>query len=526
MAPRAVGALEPDWHMDVDEAGESQIALNLDALGATHPIHVNVETPAEIESVFDRISYEKGASVLRMLESYVGPEAFRTGVNRYLEKHKYANATSEDFLGAVQAASGKPVSRVIGTFVLQAGVPEVDVSAACANSRLAVTLAQRRFTFGPPPAESARERWQIPICLKTGEAAAASCSVIGEPTQTITLDGGCTPWVFANAGGRGYYRTAYPPDMIRSLARDAERALTAPERLSLVSDEWALVRANRHTVASYLDLASGFGSEPMADVLGAVVDRLAFIDEYLAGKETQAAFRTVVRGLFDPAYRSIGFERRSSDSEDQRSLRNVLLQALGLVADEPEVADRARTAVSNALTADAPLDPIVAGTLVGIAASHGDAALFERLETAAAHTTNPQEHYRYLYALPAFRDPALIDRALERVRTPAIRSQDASIYLSRFFDNDAARDRAWTFIKTHWTELEPKITISGGDLNLVSSLAAFCSAGARDDIRSFFSRHRLPAAARALEQTTERIDNCVAIRERQQPELAQWLSEK
>ncbi len=168
----------------------------------------------------------------------------------------------------------------------------------------------------------------------------------------------------------------------------------------------------------------------------------------------------------------------------------------------------------------------MAGTLVSIAAAHGDAALFDALRRAAATSTNPQEHYRYLYALPAFRDPALIDRALELARTPDIRSQDTSVYLSAFFGNDAARDPAWRFIKTHWTELEPKIMISLGDIGLVSSMSAFCSVDARDDIRSFFASHPLPTGERALNQTIERIDNCIAMRRQQEPELARWLAEK
>ena len=192
-----------------------------------------------------------------MVESYVGEEAFRKGINAHLEKHQYANATSEDFMGAVATASGKPVDRVMATFVLQPGVPQVNVSAACSNGRSSVTLTQKRF-FLDPSADTAKERWQIPVCLKT-PGTASHCVLFTEEKQTFPVGSTCAPWVFANAGGKGYYRTAYSPDAIKALARDVESALDAPERLSLVSDEWALVRAGRDTVANYLDLAAGFG---------------------------------------------------------------------------------------------------------------------------------------------------------------------------------------------------------------------------------------------------------------------------
>jgi aminopeptidase N len=524
MATRPSRAQHPEWHTEVSEALETQTAINLDSLDATHPIHVNVNTPDEIESVFDPISYEKGGSVLRMVESYIGDDTFRRGVNGYLEKHQYANATSEDFLSAVSGASGKPVDRVMGTFVLQPGVPQLTVTQSCSGGHATATLTQSRFALSRPGAGKAGERWQIPVCVKTSSSAEPQCTVMSEQTQTIPLGASCPDWIFVNAGGRGYYRTEYTADTIKALARGVETTLTAPERVSLVSDEWALVRAARHSVANYLDLASGFGREPIAEVLGTVTSRLGFIDDYLTSSATRPPFRTFVRSLLEPAYRDLGFERRPNDSEDVRSLRRVVVGALGLVAEDEAVVAPARDAVRNALSGGAPLDPIAADTLVSIAASHGDAQLFDDFLRAADKATDPQEHYRYLYALTNFQDPALIRRALDYALSPGLKSQDASLYLSSFFGNDTARDTAWRFVKERWSELEPKITISLGDIGLVSSLSSFCSADARDDIRGFFTAHKLPTAGRALRQTIERIDNCIAIREQQAPALKAWLA--
>jgi aminopeptidase N len=522
MASRPAASMKADWHMDVSEALENQTALGLDSLKSTHPIHVNVDTPSEIESVFDPISYEKGASVLRMVESYVGEEAFRKGVNAYLEKHKYANATSEDFFAAVTAASGKPVDRVMGTFVLQPGVPQLDVTTACAGNRASVTLHQSRFLLDGSSPQS-RERWQIPVCLKS-PGTASSCVVMTETTQTFPLGETCAPWVFANAGGRGYYRTVYSGDALKAISRDVQASLTPAERLSLVSDEWAVVRAGRHTVDNYLDLASGFGRESIAQVLNVVTARLGFIDSYLTTPDNRRAFQAFVRSLLQPAYHDVGFDRAAGDSEDRRSLRNAVVGALGGTAEDHEVIDKSTRAVREALRGGAALDPILAGTLVNIAATHGDAELFDLLTKAADHATSPDEHYRYLFALTSFEKPELLARALDHARSADLKSQDTALYLGAFFGNDAARDRTWTFVKTNWNQLLPKINVAGSDINLVSSLSSFCSTEARDDIRAFFASHPLPTANRALQQTFERIDNCVATRERQQAALGRWLA--
>src|SRR5882672_9486390 len=279
MANKPLAAAHPDWNVDVDEAQENQTALALDALKSTRPIHSDVETPAQIDEAFDVIAYQKGAAVLRMIESYVGADTFRRGVNAYLQAHAYGNATSEDFSKSIASASGKPVERILPTFVNQPGVPLLDVSLTCAGGQTTVTLTQQRFTMDAARTEAGR--WQIPICVKAPGQTSPTCDVITEATRTLTLPGSCAPWVFANAGAHGYYRTAYPPEMLRALSPRVETDLTAPERLTLLDDEWSLVRAGRHNAGDYLTLAAGYGREHASGVLEEVTRRLAVIDEDL-----------------------------------------------------------------------------------------------------------------------------------------------------------------------------------------------------------------------------------------------------
>ena len=524
MASHPLAAWKPEWNVPVDEALENQTALNLDSLKSTRPIRDRVDTPAEIEEAFDAIAYQKGAAVLRMIEGYVGAEAFKKGVNAYLQAHAYGNATSQDFWTAIADMSGKPVDRIMPTFVDQPGPPLVDVSFACAGGTTQVTLAQERFFLDPALLKTnSAERWQVPVCLKTSGQQNAMCDVLSGPSQTIAVGtAGCVPWVFANAGAQGYYRTAYAPEALKAMAPHVEDALSAPERLSLLGDEWALVRTGRHTVAEYLTLASGFGRERTSGVLGLVTDGFRFIHEYLATGATRARFEAFTRSLLRPSYDDIA--STSGDTDDRRALRAALIGALGTTGGDPDVASTSRVALDRALGGGRPLDPSVAGAIVRVAAEHGDAKLYDALMAASDRVTSPEEHYRYVYAVADFRDPALIDRALQHSLSPQLRSQDTAIYLGRFFGNESARSRAWSFLKQHWAELEPKVVISFGDVNLVNSLASFCDAGTRDDIKTFFAEHRLPTAARTLDQTIERIDNCIELRDKQTTMLAEWLA--
>jgi aminopeptidase N len=221
MANHPLEAWQPEWNIPVDEEQENQAALGLDALASTRPVRAEVSTPDQIEEAFDTIAYQKGAALLRMVESYVGADTFRQGVNAYLEAHAYGNATSADFWNAIAAASGQPADRIFESFLTQPGAPLISVSLSCRDGHAQVTLAQRRFGAAAP-AGGAGETWEIPVCLRTDAQSRASCTILSTPSAAVGLESGCASWVLANAGGQGYYRTAYAPAMLRAMAPAVE----------------------------------------------------------------------------------------------------------------------------------------------------------------------------------------------------------------------------------------------------------------------------------------------------------------
>jgi aminopeptidase N len=351
--------------------------------------------------------------------------------------------------------------------------------------------------------------------------------VVSRPRQDLALQGSaCSPWVFANAGAQGYYRTAYSHEALAALAPRIQDVLTPAERLSLTGDEWALVRTGRHGVGEFLTLATGFTDERTAGVLSHVTDRLDFIHHYLTTAATRPRFEGFVRQLLAPLMQQVGFESAPADTDEQRALRATLIETLGTTGADADVTARARAALDRSLAGGPPLDPTLAAAIIAVAAEHGDRALQDALLDASSKAAAPSDHYRYLYALADFRDPALLDRALEYSLTPKLRSQDASMFFSRFLRQEAARPRAWAFLKQHWNQLKDKVAIFGGDTGIAGALGSFCDAASRDDITAFFAAHPLPAATRTLGQTVERINSCIAMREKQAPLVEQWLQQR
>ena len=216
----------------------------------------------------------------------------------------------------------------------------------------------------------------------------------------------------------------------------------------------------------------------------------------------------------------------AGDTDDRRALRAAVVSVLGTTAEDGGVIAASRAAVDRSLAGGPPIEPTLAGPMIRTAAMHGDAKLFDALAAAASRAASPEDRYRFLDALGDFREPALVDRALQRSLSPDMRSQDLALYLDRFFRNPAARPRAWSFLAAHWAELEPKLTIVGNDTRIVSAFGFFCDAQSRDAVKGFATAHPLPAAARTLDQTLERIDHCMALHDRQAPAVAEWLANR
>ena len=538
METRPMASLHPEWNLAVDEARVNHRAIDLDSQRSARAIRTPVGTPAEIDALFDNTTYQKGAAVVRMIEHYVGAGPFRDGVNAYLQAHAYGTATSEDFWKTMAATSGKPVDRILPTFINQPGVPVIEVSPlTCAGERegTRATFGQERLLPNAPDARASAAVWQLPVCLKTGPSAESSaCLIISEPRVTLDVAQSCVPWIFANANAHGYYRTAYAPDILRALAPHVQEVLSTPERVALISDEWALVRANRHTAADFLTLAAGFGRERSSGVLGDVTERLGFIHEYLTTGATRGRFEAFVRSTLRPAFDQLGFSPSPSpstsppgDNDDRRALRAVVIGALGTIANDGEVVRQSRAVLDRALAGNGPaLDPALRESVVRIAAEHGDKRLYEALNAAAARSTSPDERNVYFQALAKFRDPRIIDLALQRTLSSDVRTQDTARYLATFFDNPVARPRAWSFVKSNWIVLEPKLRAFNAGARVANALDGFCDAGARDDIRAFFDTHRLPGVTGALNLAIERINDCIDLREKQTQPVSDWLASR
>jgi aminopeptidase N/puromycin-sensitive aminopeptidase len=525
MSSKPLEKWKPEWNFGLDDVSGTGGTLNVDALANTRPIHQAAETPAQIQELFDGIAYGKAAAVLRMLESYLGEETFRAGVNAYLKQHQYANATAEDFWDAQAKTSRKPVDKIMPTWVKQAGEPIINVKAQCSGNSTNVTVTQQRYYFDRSKFESPNDQlWQIPVCLKgSATTGAAKCELLTKKEATFTLPG-CSNWVLANAGATGYYRDGYQPDAVRALAHDAETKLSPAERISLQNDIWASVRVGREPVGDYLAFAQGLQDDRNRAVLEDVLGRLDYIREYLVNENDRDSFRAWLRQYLTPMMKEVGWESKPGDSDEQRTLRARLLGALGQDARDPDTLAEARKIADKALADPASVDHELAGTALASAAINADSEFYDKVMTALQNMKSPEEYYAYFFTLPQFTDPKLLQRTLDFAISPDVRSQDALQLVTGVLGNQDGEKLAWDFIRQHWTEIEK----AGGPFasaQVVGATSGFCDAGMRDQVTEFFNAHKIAAAERTYRQAIERINNCIDLKSQQEPQLASWLGQ-
>jgi len=516
MENKPVAAMHPEWNIDQMVAGNLDGTLNLDAQPTTRPIRARADTPAEIEQMFDGISYGKASDVLLTVENYLGEETFRKGVHAYLSAHLYGNATAEDFWNAQTATSHKPVDKIMESLVAQAGVPLLSFGQP-ANGK--VSVSQRRFYLSPSIKPNEDQKWTLPVCFKTADQK-QDCELLTPETTSLNVPH--SGLFFADAGGKGYYRTAYTPADYAALASHVESSLSPTERISLIGDEWVQVRANRATVGDFLNLVAAVKDDSNANVVSSALDGLGAIESRIAcTPEEKDALRAWFRSEFGPEYAKLG-PPSAGDSANTRQLRALLFATLGDARDRT-ILTQARDLSEKYLANPDSVDPDLAQTALALTARNGNAELFGKLQKISETSTNPEIQTGALHLLAMFENPELAQRALEYAVSDKVRNQDAAIQLAIALQVDKNRELAWNFIQTHWDEVKKEFTPEMGNV-LVGATGAFCSASVRDQVANFFATHKVPDTDQELKHSIERINGCIELRDLQEPQLKSWLA--
>ncbi|WP_224368997.1 M1 family metallopeptidase [Hyalangium versicolor] len=521
MAYKIVDGWRPDWRVWLDFDTGKAAALHLDALKSTHPIRGEVRNASEAGESFDLITYEKGGAVLRMIEGFLGEGPFREGIRQYMRTHARSNAVADDLWRALGAASSQPVVELANAWIGQSGYPLISVKVEGRK----VSLSQRRFYS--EPGVSSGERWPVPVVLRfeDGGGVREHRFVLRDAQTSVTLEGsGEVSWLCANAGSTGFYRVAYDADALQKLAANLG-ALAPSERISLLADRWALVRAGQASAADFLDLAGRFGGEEDDAVLDELVGRLGYVEARLVEGENQERFRRWVEKLLGPALTKLGWEPAAGETDRVKLRRAALVRAVGVLARGGTALNEVRPRVTRAVGGDkAALEPNLLDSSVYMAARAGDSALFDTLLEKMKAEPDPATQRRYLTALASFEDAALAKRGQELFFTDAVKMQDVTIYLGGLLGNRTGRDAWWQVVQQRWQDV---VARTGGAPMLlrrvVEALGALRNRKQFEEAKALLQAHPVTEAQQAMAQTMERLSQDVALSERAGPEVSAWI---
>lgn len=519
-----VDAWKPEWERWTAFGMSRAAALSVDGLFSTRPIEFPVRAPKEAEAMFDVLTYEKGASVLRMLEQHIGPAVFRDGVRRYLTTHAYANAETTDLWVSLGQAAKQDVPALMNEWIFSPGYPLVTLEV---ESPTALKLTQRRFTYAKDGSIAAagpdEPHWKIPVQLRitTADGVETRRLLMNDQENRMSLPQNWTS-VLANEDGHGFYRVRYSGDLLTRLQQVGLHTLAPVERFNLLNDTWAGTLAGMVPPADYVALTEHFRGETDPHVWAVILGSFSTMNHMLT-EQDRPLLAAFVRDRVAPTFRDLGWSPRPGERELVKELRGDLVRALGTLGRDPDVQAQAVETYAAFQQQTRDVDPNVIPAIVSILAFTGDQTRYEEFVDRFRKASTPQEERRYLFSLATFRMPELLEQTLAKTLTDEIRTQDAPFLVSALLHNVYIREKAWEFVKANWDRMD-RLFPKTGLRRMCGGIVGLSTPELERDVRTFFTSRKIDLGGKTLEQYLEQLHIAVVFRERDRDAIRKVLA--
>ncbi len=532
MATKAEEAIHPEWR-SMEESIYSRLgSMSTDSLKASRAIHADVINPAQAIEMFDGITYSKGASVLRMLESFVGEKNFQKGVSKYLKNHSYGNAEAADFWNAIAKESANvPVPEIMRSFVYQAGYPQLNLKFEPDGRK--ITLSQyRQLRLGQDKKDPSL--WLLPLvirelpegALKAGSERVENSKTLSrlfdKRSQTLSLDFPAKQALF-NAGGRGYYRTCYQSQQLKNL-QESFNKLSSTEKLVLINDCSSFVLPGDVAIEDLYKFVYKINGESdplvLAELVGFVAGPYSSVRDNAALKKT---YERWARHILLPLKEKMGgWNQKEGESQQEKSLRLEILSMLGCSAQDQKTIEEARAFFASYIKERSSVNPDQIGTVIGIVAYNGGQKEYEELLKLYRTAKNPNDSEMALWALPEFHQKELAEKTVAFAMGKEVKLQDGLGLICGTAYNYYTRDFGWDFIKKHWPELlkhfpETRLRSLGG------LCGAFDTAEKEAEFRAWYEAHPIPFAKSQIARSLESMHTRVLFKQRYKDRICKWL---
>ncbi|HET6597759.1 MAG TPA: M1 family metallopeptidase [Anaerolineales bacterium] len=524
MSLRVISEISPEYHIWNDFEEVKNYALTEDALANTHPIYSQVETPAQAEELFDAITYLKGCAVLRMLETFLGSDTFRSGLRTYMQEFAERNACGADLWRHLQAASQQPVTQIMESWILQGGYPCVTVTPEGPQ----LQFSQRRFFAKPQSAQDQPQLWHIPLLIRYQDDAGTHEHhyLLSEATAAVHLPiQGELQWCYPNTEQIGFYRQSLSPTLLDKTLLHLDQ-LSAAEQIGFLSDQWALTRSGQQSITTFLNVLTAMSAHTEHhNVLSDIVQDLKTLEqmvEDLGNTMVLQRYRLWVKSLFEARLKSFGFEPQPGESMEVSQQRISVIKAMTILAHDPEAVAQARVLAEREAADAQSVDPNLAAILVEAHAQFGNDELFKRyVDIYQQRKTNgapPQTVNRYLYSFAAFRLPELVKQTLSLLEEGVLPREATLPVLYQMLDSHHSQIAAWEYIKSNWQTIKE---LGIGTSEVIKDIGKL-PYSMRGDLVEFCEVNVKGIADIAYGQALETMDLLAEFQARTKQDLVTW----
>ncbi|HUJ64611.1 MAG TPA: M1 family aminopeptidase, partial [Acidimicrobiales bacterium] len=506
MELKTTEAFRPEWQVWTAFGAAKSAALVTDGLRATRPVVFNVQRPEEAEAMFDVLTYQKGGSVLRMLEQYLGPETFRKGISQYLSTHAYGNTETRDLWAALEAASGEPVATIMDSWIGQGGFPMILVESGPDPSTL--VFRQRRFLYD---GSESGQHWSVPINVRMQVDGGIQRHrvLLGEERAELSVDGS-VDWAVVNDGAWGFYRVRYSEEMWRRLRGAGVQDTMDPlERVALVSDTWAAVVAGVADLSDWVPVVKSVAEDVDPDVWAAINGVFGLL-ALIAAPPDRDALQAFIRGIAGPSWTQLGWTPAPSESSRRATARARVLESLTLLGADPDLCEEAVGRFRTFESGGGGLAPDLVSCAARVTVARGGEDGWRHVLDQYLKASTPQDRMRYLFALTESPDAETLRRTLDLAISGEVRSQDATLLIGAVMRNRDGAAVGWEWLEQHWAGLQARFPESqlARTFDGIPSIVEAELAGA---VRRFCATHDVPMAGPRLDQLLERMDINVGL---------------
>lgn len=511
MATKFVEKLYPGWAMwDQFAEGTVNTALRLDSLKSTHPIDVDVKSPAQIREIFDAISYDKGGSVLQMLERIVGEPAFKRGLRSYLKKYAYENAEGSDLWRHIGQSAKRNLGPLVNSWIRQSGYPLLKTSA---NKRT-LRLVQSRF-YLVRPKNYPIQKWMIPLFLEGNKGPKKIISTLTSSIANTNPDG------VINPSRSAFMRVMYTPEHLDALRRQTSAGkIQGIDAWMIQDDLFAFCRAQMTSVRSYLDFADVCSDQNYL-VSSGVARNLRFLHRLSVGRSFEWRLRERVREHHGRMHARLGWSVKPKELHIDSMLRGEVIAALGIGVGESSIIKEAQSRFERFARSPSSLAADLREPVCSIAVANGGQKAWTKARSMYISASSQEAKTQFLASMCATTDPKLLARTLDFSQTSYVRSQNMHMPVVRIAANPAGADLVWPWLQKNWSKISKKVGQGNPLLSRMISAVSMSipQASVASELESFFAKKHAPGTERTVKQSAEAIRINAGLRHMMEQEL-------